>query len=127
MFANQTVGQSQPTAKIYFYCLPSNSLIISQVPDKPIKIGKCTLLETNADSIGIELSRGKRVYLHFETGKNYYFHRIITGTNYVGATPVLSPSTEQAFWLNAYFSGMGTYRHYYLDKQSGLQLIEEKK
>ncbi|GAB3049837.1 hypothetical protein [Spirosoma pulveris] len=125
-FVHQTDGQSQPTAKIYFYCLPANSLTITQAPDKKIKIGKCTLLETTVDSIGIELTKGKLIYLHFELGKSYYFLRVLSSVNNIQARGTLVPSTEEAFWLNAYFSDMGTYRHYFLDMKSGLQLIEEK-
>ncbi|GAB4015950.1 hypothetical protein [Spirosoma koreense] len=126
-YTHQIAGQSQPTAKVYFYCLPSNSLIITQAPDKKIKIGNCTLLETNIDSIGIELTRGKIVYLHFELGKSYYYQRILSSLNNIRSTGALISSTEEAFWLSTYFSGMGTYRHYFLDTKSGLRLIEEKK
>lgn len=121
-----TMGQSRASTKIYFYCWPSTSLTITQAPDQPIKIGRCTLLESSVDSIGIPLTRKKNIYLHFEPGKTYYFQRTLTDDMSLDATGVLTPMTEEAFWLNAALSRMGTYRHYRLDT-TGLQLLEEER
>ncbi|UFH57607.1 hypothetical protein [Spirosoma sp. KNUC1025] len=120
------LGQARPSTKIYFYSLPSNSLLTSANPDKPIRIGKCTLLETNLDSLGLDLLKDKRVYIHFESGQTYYYRSIISTSTAISATAILTPCAEQDFWLNVYFLGIGTYRHYYLDKEAGLKLLEEK-
>ena len=120
-------GQNRPSTKIYFYCWPSSSLTIMQAPNQPIKISKCTLLESSVDSIGIQITKKKSVYLHFEPGKTYYFQRTLTDDMSLDATGVLTSMTEETFWLNAHFSRIGTYRHYRLDKLSGLQLVEEEK
>lgn len=114
------------TTKIYLFFLPSGRLTTTSNPDNPIRINKCTLLETNMDSLGLEMMQDKKVYLHFEAGRTYYYQKIITNASGNGGTAVLSECTEQEFWFNAYFSGVGTYRHYFLDKQSGLKLLEEK-
>lgn len=111
--------------KIYIFSLPSGRLITTSNPDDPIKINKCTLLETNLDSLGLELMPEKKVYLHLEAGRTYYYHKILTSASGTG-TAILSECTEHEFWLNVYFVGIGTYRHYILDKQSGLKLLEEK-
>lgn len=105
--------------KIYLFSLPSARLTTTSNPDEPIKINKCTLLETNLDSLGLELMPEKKVYLHLEAGRTYYYHKILPNG-------ILSECTEHEFWLNVYFIGIGTYRHYLLDKQSGLKLVEEK-
>lgn len=114
------------STKIYLFSLPSSRLTTMSNPDTPIKINKCTLLETNLDSLGLDLLQEKKVYLHFEAGRTYYYTKIITNGSANGGSPILSECTEQEFWLNAYFVGMGTYRHYFLDKESGLKLLEEK-
>ena len=117
-------SQNRPT-KIYLFSLPSSRLITTSNPDDAIKINKCTLIETNLDSLGLELLPEKKVYFHLEPGRTYYYHKILTNGSGIG-TGVLSECTEQEFWLNVYYVGIGTYRHYFLDKQSGLKLLEEK-
>jgi hypothetical protein len=119
-----SVSQNKPT-KIYLFSLPSSKLVTTSNPDDPIKINKCTLLETNLDSLGLELLPEKKVYLHLEAGRTYYYHKILTNGSGIG-TAIISECTEQEFWLNVYYVGIGTYRHYFLDKQSGLKLLEEK-
>ncbi len=121
-----TMGQPPASTRIYFYCWPSTSLTLSQAPNQPIKISRCTLLESFVDSIGIQLTRQRSVYLHFEPGKMYYFQRTLSDDMSLNAAGVLTPLTEEAFWLNAHFSKIGTYRHYRLDKV-GLQLIAEER
>ena len=125
-FTTIGLGQSRISTKIYFYSLPANSLLTSANPDKPIRIGKCTLLETNLDSLGLDLLKDKRIYIHFVPGQTYYYRNIITAFSTVGGTAILSACSEQEFWLNVYFLGIGTYRHYLLDRQVGLKLIEER-
>ncbi|AEI48378.1 hypothetical protein [Runella slithyformis] len=113
------------TTKIYFFSLPSSKLVTTSNPEDPIKINKCTLLETNLDSLGLELLSEKKVYLPLEAGRTYYYHKILTNGSGIG-TAIVSECTEKEFWLNVYYVGAGTYRHYFLDKQSGLKLLEEK-
>ena len=117
-------GQGSLSTKIYFYSAPSISLATTLNPDTPIRIGKCTLVETNADSLGLRILKDKVVYIHFERGHTYYY-RSLGGGNYTNST--LSACTESEFWLNVYSLGAGTYRHYFLDKESGVKLLEEKK
>ena len=119
-------AQSSPSTKIYLYSLPSNSLFTSANPDEPIRINKCTLLETNLDSLGLDLLKDKRVYIHFVPGQTYYFRRILGTPRSDGGTATLSACSEQEFWLNVYYLGIGTYHHYFLDRETGLKLIEEK-
>jgi hypothetical protein len=61
------------TTRLYFMALPANSFHTTLNPDKPIRIDRCTLLETNADSLGIVVTSKKTAYLHFERGRTYYF------------------------------------------------------
>lgn len=116
-------SQNSSSTKIYFYSIPSSSLITTLNPDMPIRIGKCTLLETDEDSLGINILKDKIIYIHFERGHTYYY-RNVGGGRYAFST--LSACSESEFWLNTYFAGVGTYRHYFLDKKSGLKLIEGK-
>ncbi|QHV93820.1 hypothetical protein [Spirosoma endbachense] len=113
--------QSPATTRLYFVAMPANSFHTTLNPDKPIKIGRCTLLETNADSLGIVVTNKKTAYLHFERGRTYYF-RVYGGHSVQSMTSLVS---ETEFWLDVGFNGASTYRHYFLDKEKGLTLLED--
>ncbi|UHG94640.1 hypothetical protein [Spirosoma oryzicola] len=95
-------------------------------PDLPIKISNgvndgYVLVETDADSLGLVLHNGKIAYVHFELGKAY-FYRIVSSSGI--AYPTMSQVTEQEFWLGVYFT-KARYKHYFLGKESKLDLLEE--
>ena len=119
-------GQKQTTTKLYFYSDPSTELSTVANPTEPIIINQCTLVETNLDSLGLKIFKNKTVYIPLKPGQTYYFRRVITSHASL-ATATLSACSEEDFWLNGYFSGMRTYRHYFLGKDSGLKLLAEEK
>ena len=121
------LGQKKGATKLYFYCDPSTELSTVANPSDPIKINRCTLVETNLDSLGLKIFKNKTIYIPLKPGQSYYFRRIISNYSTVNATITLSACSEEEFWLNGYFSNMGTYRHYFLDKDSGLKLLVEEK
>lgn len=119
-------GQGKAATKLYFYCDPAMNLSTVSNSGNPIKIDRCTLVETTLDSLGLKIFKNKTIYIPLKPGQTYYFRRIIS--SYAGlATATLSACSAEDFWLNGYFSGMGTYRHYYLDSDSGLKLLTEEK
>jgi hypothetical protein len=119
-------GQKKATTKLYFYCDPAMELSTVSNPSDPIKINRCTLVETTLDSLGLKIFKNRTIYIPLKPGQTYYFRRIIS--SYGGlASATLSACSEEDFWLNGYFSGMGTYRHYFLEKESGLKLLAEEK
>lgn len=120
-------GQKQATTKLYFFSDPSAKLSTVSNPNEPILINQCTLVETNLDSLGLNVFKNKTVYIHLKSGQTYYFRRIISSHESLLATATLSACSEEDFWLNGYFSGMRTYRHYFLDKDLGLKLLAEEK
>lgn len=117
-------SQNSLSTKIYFYSIPANSLTTTLNPGTPVRIGRCTLLETDEDSLGITILKDKVIYLHFERGHTYYYRS--TGGAGAYSPLMLNECSENEFWLNAHFAGIGTYRHYFLNKKSGLKLIETK-
>ena len=120
-------GQKRSATKLYFYCDPSTQLLTVSNPDDPIKISRCTLVETTLDSLGLKIFKNKTIYIPLKPRQTYYFRRIISSYSTANATAILSACSEEDFWLNGYFSSMGTYRHYFLDKDSGLKLLAEEK
>lgn len=116
------IGQS--VTRIYFFNALAQSITTPLNPEDPIKISRCTLLETDADSLGIPVFKDKFVYLHFERGKTYYYLNAGSGQNYYAP---LRDCSENEFWLSVYFSGGRTYRHYILTKKTGLKLLEESR
>lgn len=120
-------GQKKSVTKLYFYCDPSTELSTVSNPSDPIKINRCTLLETTLDSLGLKIFKNKTIYIPLKPGQTYYFRRIIGSYTTPNATATLNACSEEDFWLNGYFSGMGTYRHYFLDKDAGLKLLAEEK
>ncbi|MPR33626.1 hypothetical protein [Salmonirosea aquatica] len=120
-------GQKQATTKLYFFSDPSAQLFTVSNPNEPILINQCTLVETNLDSLGLKIFKNRIVYIHLEPGQTYYFRRIISSHESMLATATLSACSEEDFWLNGYFAGMRTYRHYFLGKDSGLKLLAEEK
>ena len=123
MVINQpTIGQTM--TKIYFFNALAQLITTPLNPEDPIKVSRCTLLETDADSLGIPVFKDKFIYLHFDRGKTYYYLNAGSGQNYY--TP-LRYCTENEFWLSVYFSGGRTYRHYTLTKKAGLKLVEESR
>ncbi|WP_420150809.1 hypothetical protein [Spirosoma sp.] len=121
-----SIGQTSPATKIYFFSNRIISIRTTRNLDDPVKVSYCTLLETDLDSLGFNITPGKTVYIHFERGHTYYFRSVGGGAS-VSAQPSLTLSTEQEFWLNAHVYGNGKYRHYSLRQQTGLKLIEEEK
>ena len=120
-------GQKQAMTKLYFFSDPSAKLFTVSNPNDPIIINQCTLVETNLDSLGLKIFKNKTVYIPLKPGQTYYFRRIISSHQSLLATATLSACSEEDFWLNGYFSGMRTYHHYFLDKDSGLKLLAEEK
>ena len=119
-------GQNKAVTKLYFYCDPSTELLTVANQKDPIKISRCTLVETTLDSLGLKIFKNKTINIPLKAGHTYYFRRITS--SYGGlASATLSACSEEDFWLNGYFSGMGTYRHYFLDKDAGLKLLAEEK
>ncbi|WP_420148142.1 hypothetical protein [Spirosoma sp.] len=119
-------GQKKTVTKLYFYCDPATELSTVSNSGNPIKINRCTLVETTLDSLGLKIFKNKTIYIPLKPGETYYFRRIIS--SHAGlATATLSACSEEDFWLNGYFSGMGTYRHYSLDRDTGLKLLAEEK
>ncbi|UFH53675.1 hypothetical protein [Spirosoma sp. KNUC1025] len=120
-------GQKKSVTKLYFYCDPSTELSTVANSGNPIRISRCTLVETTLDSLGLKIFKNRTIYIPLQPGRTYYFRRIISSYATVNAPAILSACSEEDFWLNGYFSGMGTYRHYFLDKDSGLKLLAEEK
>jgi hypothetical protein len=92
--------------------------------DDPIVIGNVTLLETTLDSLGFRILDDKIVYAHFTPGNTYYFHSAGGGSD---AYAWLVSCTEQEFWLTANMIRTWRYRHYFLDNETGLKLLEDRK
>jgi hypothetical protein len=120
-------GQEKAATKLYFFSDPSAQLFTVSNPNEPIIINQCTLVETNLDSLGLRIFKNKTVYIPLKPGQTYYFRRLVSSHESLLATATLSACSEEDFWLNGYFSGMRTYRHYFLGKDSGLKLLVEEK
>lgn len=116
-------GQNTALTKIYFFSSAPQNLVTTLNPGKPIKINRLTLLETDQDSLGLQILDSKTVYLRFEAGKTYYY-RSIADFNTFNFT--VDSCSENEFWLNVHFIGARLFRHYSLVKNSGLKLLEEK-
>lgn len=92
-------GQKKSVIKLYFYCNPSTELSTVSNPSDPIKINRCTLVETTLDSLGFKIFKNKTIYIPLKPGQTYYFRRIIGsyGVNST-ATATLSACSEEDFW-----------------------------
>lgn len=123
----ESVAQDKSLTKIYFYHGGSLDIKIKQSLNQPIRISGYTLLETDLDSLTFSVLADQFVSVPFEKGRTYYFRTIGSGGS--TAEPSFTTSTEQEFWLNvsAFSRGRYQYRHYLLDEQSGLKLLEEKR
>ena len=133
----QMVWAQQPAlTKIYFHQTKavsgSFSLKTTLNPNTPILIGQSgkegyTLVETDADSLGIVVPSGQTAYLHFKRGQTYYY-RIVS--YFYGSVFTSRPTTVNAvdpneFWLNVYLNEPA-FRHYILKQESGLQELSTK-
>ncbi|WP_375444513.1 hypothetical protein [uncultured Fibrella sp.] len=126
LLSKKSLAQSNPLTKIYLYNGGSIDIKTRESLNQPIRVSGYTLVETNLDSLSLSVLGDQFVSVPFERGRTYYFRAVGSGVTTEGS---FTTSTEQEFWLNvnAFRRASHRYRHYLLDKESGLKLLEEKR
>lgn len=118
-------AQTGSVNKIYLFAAQYDTLTFSNVNRKPIqgvvKIGRYTLVETNLSELLINYSSTSRLRIEFSQEQVYY--KQVGGFSLYGK---VSPLSEEAFKKKVNEKGPGIYRHYFLDKELGLKLLDQK-
>ncbi|RYF73476.1 MAG: hypothetical protein EOO39_10350 [Cytophagaceae bacterium] len=142
LLASVSYGQSAPT-RIYLVKNGSHVLNLLQFhttldPDKAIKVknSSYTLIETDADSLGIIMEnlypdsqgmaiKAKQVFVKFDKGKSYFF-KMGSVPAFRGSSQIdVDEMTERAFWLYVGLNQLSdTPTRYLLTTSNGLTKVK---
>lgn len=112
-------GQVEYPTKIRFYSSDTISLITTLDLNHPIQVSGITVLEMASDSLGIRISQDRIIPFFFAPLEDYTYFLDVSPKGKVS----ISPMKRYGFWPRS--SDLAkTYRRYYWDKKTGLNLRE---
>lgn len=122
------LSQNLSLTKVHIYCNLDDIESLHSTTQQRISFGGLashgyTLLEFDMDTLELKFSKNSTrvVHIPFERGKSYYFQLI--GSKEV--SPAIKEVNEREFLLLICFQAF-TYRRYSLNKNLGLQLLEQE-
>ena len=114
-------GQTVIPTKVRFYSADTVSLITTLDLNQPIKVSGITVLEMASDSLGVQISQDRIVPFSFDPLRDYTYFLDVSSTGKVSVIPM----KRYGFWpRSSALEKAKTYRHYYWDKKTGLNLRE---